>query len=147
MKPFELSPCDVYTLWTNADQLIRETPKGYILDGELKHPFWAIASDPLGGVPLALKEYQTQMALVKFLDGSPVAVRYRTNQFVIANMCPKCHRDLDFIVRVLGPEGLVLHQKAHERDEIIKKLETIRDDTIDRATRESLFDLIKDMKK
>jgi len=71
------SSCNVYDLFPNADQLITETPKGHIISvDELKIPFWAIQGDPLN-VP------GCQMALVKFLDGSPIAVRYRISQFVI----------------------------------------------------------------
>jgi hypothetical protein len=132
--------CDVYKLFPNADDLIKETPKGYILEGDgIKIPFWAIASDPL-------TVQGCDMALTKFLDGSPVATRHRANRFVIANMCPECHRDLDFIFRLMGQEGLRLHQSAHERKALIEKLEDIRDNTTDRATREALFDLIKEYK-
>ena len=131
--------CDVYNLFPNADDLIKETPKGYILEGDgIKIPFWAIASDPL-------KVPDCDMALTKFLDGSPVATRHRANRFIIANMCPKCHRDLDFIRKVLGEDGLVLHQRAHERERFIEAIKVIRDGSFEPYTIEAINNLIKEM--
>lgn len=135
-----IEDCGVYKLFPNADDLIKETPKGYILEGDgIKLPFWAIASDPLR-VP------DCDMALTKALDGTPVATRHRANRFIIANMCSRCYRDLDHVFKYLGQEGLRVHQRAHELDDFINKLEDIRDNTTDRETREALFDLIKEMK-
>jgi hypothetical protein len=133
-----MNSCDVYILWPNADQLIQETPIGYVLDGELKHPFWAIQDDPL-------HVYKCQMALTKFLDGSPVAVRYYKHLFVEASMCPRCHRDLDFIHRVLGPDGLKMHERAHERQDMIERLKEIRDGSCDILTQEALDNFIKEI--
>jgi hypothetical protein len=131
--------CDTYKLFPDADKLIKETPKGYILEGNgIKLPFWAIASDPL-----TVQGYD--MALTKFLDGSPVATRYRANRFIIANMCPKCHRDLDFIFKLMGQEGLVLHQRAHERDRFIEAIKVIRDGSFEPYTIEAIDNLIKEM--
>ena len=135
-----LPSCDVYRLWNNADTLIKETPKGYILEGDgIKIPFWAIASDPLR-VP------DCDMALTKALDGTPVATRHRANRFIIANMCPKCYRDLDFISKVLGEDGLVLHQRAHEREKFIDAIKVIRDDSFELHTIEAINNLIREMK-
>jgi hypothetical protein len=131
--------CDVYDLFPNADDLIKETPKGYILEGDgIKLPFWAIASDPL-------TVQGCDMALTKFLDGSPVATRHRANRFIIANMCPKCHRDLDFIFKLMGQEGLIMHNRAHERDGFVEALKTIRDSSKESHTKGAINVLIKEM--
>jgi hypothetical protein len=134
---YKTCDCSAEALWDNAKQLITETPKGYVDDGNVKHPFWAIASDPLQ-VP------GCQMALVKFLDGSPVAVRWPIRNFVIARMCSRCHRDLDFIRRVLGEQGLAEHLRVHERDDFIKTLKEIRDNSNEAHTRDALNVLIKE---
>jgi hypothetical protein len=134
---YKTGDCSAEALWENAKQLITETPKGYVDNGNVKHPFWAIASDPLQ-VP------GCQMALVKFLDGSPVAVRWPVRNFVIARMCSRCHRDLDFIREVLGEQGLALHLRAHERDDFIKTLKEIRDNSNESHTRDALNVLIKE---
>jgi hypothetical protein len=76
--------CDVYTLWENADQLIQEFPKMYAINRgpiETVSEVFALASDPLATQP-ATSQNHTVMCLVKFLDGSPVAVRYRSADVV-----------------------------------------------------------------
>jgi hypothetical protein len=130
--------CAVYDLFPNADDLIKETPKGYVREGELKIPFWAIASDPL-------KVPDCDIALTKFIDGSPMAVRYRTCNFVIARLCPKCYRDLDFVFKLMGQEGLIMHNRAHERDGFVEALKTIRDSSKESHTIGAINVLIKEM--
>jgi hypothetical protein len=128
---YKIGDCSAETLWDNADQLITEIPKGYVQDGDLKHPFWAIASDPLQ-VP------GCQMALIKYLDGTPMAVRWPIKDFVNANMCPRCYRDLDFIKRVLGEEGLEYHRRAHEQADFFQTLKEIRDNSSEAHTHDAL---------
>ena len=70
-----VASCDVSLLFPNAKLLMQNDPIGYVDDGwpyglHVKHMYWALAPDPLG-VP------GCKMCLVKFLDGSPVAVRYQ----------------------------------------------------------------------
>lgn len=74
--------CDVYELFgDNADDLIKGKPLGYVLESgsphiedSLKIQFWGIHIDPLHVPGCALY-------LIKFLDGSAVAVRYHWNHF------------------------------------------------------------------
>lgn len=71
----DLSPCDVYRLWPDADARLKGTPefsarnhggpKGFDTFSKV----WAVVDDPLS-VP------GCQLCLCKFLDGSPVAIRY-----------------------------------------------------------------------
>jgi hypothetical protein len=74
----EPGSCDVARLFPNAEETIKGNPIGYILEGlpglPIKHMHWGVAPDPL-------KVSGCQMALVKFLDGSPVAVRYFKRDF------------------------------------------------------------------
>jgi len=71
------SSCDVTQLFgPYTEQIIRSDPIGFVEDGypdglPIKHMYWDVAPDPLG-VP------RCKMCLVRFLDGSPVAVRYQT---------------------------------------------------------------------
>jgi hypothetical protein len=87
------------------------------------------------------------MALIKFLDGSPVAVRYKRFQFVEARMCPKCYRDLDFIFSLRGQEGLIQHWRSHEVDNHIEALKIIRDLSKETYTQAGIDAIIKVMKK
>jgi len=72
--------CDVYHLWPNADELIRISPDLSAINPSgpmpgsfyTKSDVYALASDPLH----VKGQRETRMCLVKFLDGSPVAVRY-----------------------------------------------------------------------
>jgi len=130
--------CDAESLWNNPEEMMKVAPYGYVRDGDMKIPFWATCEDPLQ-VP------GCQMVLVKFLDGSPVAVRYKKVDIVQANMCHLCHRDLDFIFNLMGQEGLILHNRAHERDNFIKALELIRDGSRETHTRNALDGVIKVM--
>jgi len=75
-----VSPCDVRVLFPDAEELLRHDPYGYVEEPTgppehrhtlyLKTAYWAIKDDPL-------KVQGCVMALVEFLDGSPVAVRYK----------------------------------------------------------------------
>ena len=140
MQTPELLRCDAESLWgSNVAELLKVPPYGYVKDWDVKIPFWATCEDPLH-VP------GCQMVLVKFLDGSPVAVRYKKTAIVQANMCPRCYRDLDFIRRVLGDEGVAIHQRAHDRDDFLKLLEEIRDNSNEQHTLDALNVLIKELK-
>ena len=74
--------CNVYDLFgVDADRLLQQKPLGYVLESgspyredSLKIKFWGIHADPLHVPGCALY-------LVKFLDGSAVAVRYHWNHF------------------------------------------------------------------
>jgi hypothetical protein len=69
--------CDVEKLFGPNVEQYMHNPIGYVEDGypddlvAPKHMYWDVAPDPLG-VP------GCQMFLVRFLDGSPVAVRYKS---------------------------------------------------------------------
>lgn len=76
--------CSVKALFPNADELITQSPIGYINEsggGGIKTEFWARATDPL--IKLGLTKPGCEMFLVKFLDGSPVAVRYDSQNVVL----------------------------------------------------------------
>ena len=77
--------CGVERLFPNAEELMKVEPYGYAINRggvglDTKSPFWAIADDPLA-------EYNGNtcvMCLVKFLDGSPIAIRYHKKDIVRA---------------------------------------------------------------
>jgi hypothetical protein len=133
---YKIGDCSAESLWSDPKELMKVSPYGYVKEGDLKIPFWATCDDPLQ-VP------GCQMVLVKFLDGSPVAVRYKKADIVAANMCPRCYRDLDFIRKVLGEQGLAQHLRAHERDDYVKSLKEIRDNSNESHTRDALNVLIQ----
>ena len=75
--------CDTNVLFPNAEIIITGLPKGYALEPggptdilSIKSPVWDVAPDPLQ-VP------GCSICLVKFLDGSPVVVRYRNSDIHI----------------------------------------------------------------
>jgi hypothetical protein len=62
--------CDVYHLWPEADVRIKSPPR-YAMRVETHiDNVWAIADDPL-------KVPNCMLCLTRFLDGTPVAVRYQ----------------------------------------------------------------------
>ena len=69
-----LSSCDVYRLFPDADNLIKaDMPIGVVRGDCHISKYYATCPDPLN-VP------GCQMVLAKFLDDSPVAVRYRKSE-------------------------------------------------------------------
>ncbi|MBE3145488.1 MAG: hypothetical protein IMZ61_16425 [Planctomycetes bacterium] len=137
MMYYKTGDCSAESLWSDPEEMMKVPPYGYVKNGDLKMPFWATCDDPLQ-VP------GCQLVLVKFLDGSPVAVRYKKADIVSADMCPRCYRDLDFIRKVLGPESVILHQRTHERCDYVKPLKEIRDNSTESHTRDALNVLIKE---
>ena len=71
----DIIDCSAETLFPNAKATIFCEPLGFALNNggphgfDTKSPVWAVADDPL-------KVPKCCMVLTKFLDGSPVAVRY-----------------------------------------------------------------------
>lgn len=80
--------CDVYELFgVNANTILKGKPIGYVyspinddpIDLGSKIEFWGIRADPNNVSGCA-------MYLVKFLDGSAVAVRYRCNHVFLIDV-------------------------------------------------------------
>lgn len=73
----EIADCSVETLFPNAEARLKGNPKGFAVNSggpngmDTKSLIWDVAPDPCH-VPGCF------LALTKFLDGSPVAVRYKT---------------------------------------------------------------------
>lgn len=70
---------DVKNLFPNAEEIINTPAIGYAINRgafETRTPVWAFADDPL-----ELHGYT--MCLIKFLDGTPIAVRYFESDIVI----------------------------------------------------------------
>ena len=75
---YGIADCSAETIFgIDCEQLLKTEPYGYAINrggpgpGSLdtKSPLWGIANDPL-------KVPGCCLALVKFVDGSPVAIRY-----------------------------------------------------------------------
>jgi hypothetical protein len=73
--------CDVDTLFPNAKTQLFCNPKYVVVNPAIKSDCWGVVDDPLK-VPGCV------MCLVKFLDGSPVAVRYRLTEVYVRTCVP-----------------------------------------------------------
>jgi hypothetical protein len=75
------SPCNVETLFPNAQSNLFCNPMYVIAQDHFTLNCWGVVDDPLK-VPGCV------MCLVKFLDGSPVAVRYRLTDVYVRTCVP-----------------------------------------------------------
>jgi hypothetical protein len=71
----EVSPCNVYRNFPGADEIIKTAPDFIAINRGGPHGI-DTASECWGTVEDPLKIQGCVLALVKFLDGSPVAIRY-----------------------------------------------------------------------
>ncbi len=71
---------DVKNLFPNAEEIINTSaPIGYAINRgafETRTPVWAFADDPL-------ELHGFVMCLIKFLDGTPITVRYFRSDIII----------------------------------------------------------------
>lgn len=88
--PFAPKDCSAETLFPGAERIMNTYPPlGYSINRggigfDTNTEYWALANDPLDCErdKDGIIRSECLMCLVKFLDGSPVAVRYRqTDQF------------------------------------------------------------------
>ena len=71
-----MKDCSAEAVFGCPEELIQGPPWGYVVNQggpnglDIRIPHWGVADDPC-------KVPGCEMALCKFLDGSPIAVRYR----------------------------------------------------------------------
>ena len=89
--PYAPKDCSAETLFPDAERIINTYPPfGYAINHGGPHGFntrseyWALANDPLDCErdKDGIIRSECLMCLVKFLDGSPVAVRYRQTDII-----------------------------------------------------------------
>ena len=100
LNPDPKSPCDVDVLFPKAEKRIREVAKFTVINRggphgmDTKSECWEVVEDPL-------KVQGCVMCLIKFLDGSPMAVRYKISDVFIKILVPYKDKDRPQLMEAL----------------------------------------------